>query len=58
MRRAWIAGAALLALINPLAALVPLIDTGGTEEGSDTCAQLLASARQLAREKAAAQRKP
>ncbi len=53
-----LAGAALLALINPLAALVPLVDTGGTEDGSDTCAQLLASARQVAREKAATQRKP
>ncbi|MBC7956395.1 MAG: AsmA family protein [Cytophagales bacterium] len=47
-----LAGAVLLALLNPLAALVPLVDTGGAEEGGDTCAQLLARARQAARDKA------
>jgi uncharacterized protein involved in outer membrane biogenesis len=53
-----LAGAVLLALVNPLAAIVPLVDTGGSNEGNDTCAQLLARAREAARDKAAAQRKP
>lgn len=53
-----LAGAVLLALLNPLAALVPLVDTGGTDESGDTCAKLLANARQAAREKAEQPRKP
>jgi len=44
-------GAVLLALINPLAALVPLLDAGGSEAGADNCAQLLERARQAARDK-------
>ena len=53
-------GAVLLALLNPLAALVPLVDSGGGEAGTDTCAQLIARARQAARDKAQASpdRKP
>ncbi|MBC7993537.1 MAG: AsmA family protein, partial [Rhizobacter sp.] len=47
-------GAVLLALINPLAALVPLLDRGGGEAGADNCAQLLERARQAARDKAQA----
>ncbi len=46
--------AVLLALINPLAALVPLLDRGGGETGADNCAQLLDRARQAARDKAQA----
>jgi AsmA family protein len=45
-----VAGAALLALINPLAALVPLLDKGENEDEGDTCAQLLARAQEAARE--------
>lgn len=53
-------GAVLLALLNPLAALVPLVDSGGGEAGTDTCAQLIARAKQAARDKAQAapDRKP
>ena len=47
-----LAGAVLLSLINPLAALVPLVDTGGNEGDADTCAQLLDRARQAGRDKA------
>jgi len=54
-----LAGAVLLSLINPLAALVPLVDTGGNEGDADTCAQLLDRARQAGRDKAPmAERKP
>jgi AsmA family protein len=45
-----IAGAALLALVNPLAAVVPLVDRGGDDDGADSCAQLLAKAKEAARE--------
>lgn len=53
-------GAVLLALLNPLAALVPLLDSGGGDTGADTCAQLLQRARQAARDKppASPERKP
>ena len=53
-------GAVLLALLNPLAALVPLLDSGGGDAGTDTCAQLIERARQAARDKAqtASDRKP
>ncbi len=44
-------GVVLLALLNPLAALVPLVDSGGGEAGADTCAQLIERARQAARDK-------
>jgi hypothetical protein len=47
-----VATAVVLSLLNPLAALVPLVDTGGADEGGDTCAQLLERARQAARVKA------
>jgi AsmA family protein len=47
-------GAVLLALLNPLAALVPLLDTGGSEASADNCAELLQRARQAARDKALA----
>jgi uncharacterized protein involved in outer membrane biogenesis len=44
-----IAGVALAALITPLAAVLPMLDKGEGEEGSDSCAQLLARAREAAR---------
>ncbi|MEO8153498.1 MAG: AsmA family protein [Rhizobacter sp.] len=47
----------LLALINPLAALIPLVDKGGGDEGADSCAQLLERARQAGRDKPAAPEK-
>lgn len=43
------AGAALLALVNPVAALLPLFDKG-EDDGSDSCNQLVARAREAARE--------
>ncbi len=49
-----VGGAVLLALINPLAALLPLVDKGnGDKDGEkdgDTCDQLLERARQVGRE--------
>lgn len=53
-----VAGAALLALINPLAALAPLFDKGEGEDGADNCAQLLARAREAARTGASPADKP
>ena len=44
-----VAGAALLALVNPVAALLPLFDKG-EDDGSDSCNQLVARAREAARE--------
>jgi uncharacterized protein involved in outer membrane biogenesis len=44
-----VAGAALLALANPIAAVLPLFDKGETDEG-DSCNQLVAKAREAARE--------
>jgi len=46
-----VAGAVLLGLLNPLAAIVPFVDTGGKDESADSCAQLLERARQAGREK-------
>lgn len=45
-----IAGAALLALVNPLATVIPLFDRGENEGEADSCAELLARARDAARE--------
>ncbi|MBX3618804.1 MAG: AsmA family protein [Rhizobacter sp.] len=55
-----LAGAVLLGLINPLAAIVPLIDKGDDGDGPDSCAQLLERARQASQggAAAAAARKP
>lgn len=54
-----VASAILLSLLTPLAALVPMVDTGGADEGSDSCAALLARARQAGGGKLpAAERKP
>lgn len=44
-----IAGAALLALVNPIAAVLPLFDKGENDEG-DSCNELVARAREAARE--------
>lgn len=44
-----VAGAALLALANPIAAVLPFFDKGENDEG-DSCNQLLAKAREAARE--------
>jgi uncharacterized protein involved in outer membrane biogenesis len=44
-----VAGAALLALVNPIAAVLPLLDKGENEEG-DSCNALVARAREAARE--------
>lgn len=46
-----LAGAVLLGLINPLAAIVPFVDIGGKDDAADSCAQLLERARQAGREK-------
>ena len=46
-----VAGAVLLGLINPLAAIVPFVDIGGKDDAADSCAQLLERARQAGREK-------
>lgn len=43
-----VAGAALLALVNPIAALLPLFDRGENDEG-DSCNELVARAREAAR---------
>ena len=43
------AGAALLALVNPIAAVLPLFDRGENDEG-DSCNELVARAREAARE--------
>jgi hypothetical protein len=40
----------LLALVNPLAALVPLVDGAANDDGADACARLLERARQAGRE--------
>ncbi|MET0336008.1 MAG: AsmA family protein, partial [Rhizobacter sp.] len=44
-----IAGVALAAFVAPLAAIVPLVDRGENDDGADSCAQLLAKAREAAR---------
>jgi uncharacterized protein involved in outer membrane biogenesis len=44
-----VAGAALLALVNPVAALLPLFDKGENDDG-DSCNELVARARKAARE--------
>lgn len=44
-----VAGAALLALANPVAAVLPLFDKGEGDEG-DSCNELVARAREAARE--------
>lgn len=44
-----LASAALLALVNPLAAVLPLFDKGEGDDGADTCGELLARAREAAR---------
>ncbi|MCR5883332.1 AsmA-like C-terminal region-containing protein [Rhizobacter sp. J219] len=43
-----VAGAALLALVNPIAAVLPLFDRGENDEG-DSCNELVARAREAAR---------
>jgi uncharacterized protein involved in outer membrane biogenesis len=53
-----LAGAVLLAVVSPFAALVPLVDKGKDDDSNATCAQLLARAREAAREKAEQPRKP
>jgi len=52
-----VAGAVLLGLLNPLAAIVPFVDTGDKDNKPDSCAQLLERARQAAREKLGEQAK-
>ncbi|HEY0817303.1 MAG TPA: AsmA family protein [Rhizobacter sp.] len=44
-----VAGAALLALVNPVAAVLPLFDKGENDE-ADSCNELVARAREAARE--------
>lgn len=44
-----VAGAALLALVNPIATVLPLFDKGENDEG-DSCHELVARAREAARE--------
>lgn len=44
-----VAGAALLALVNPIAAVLPLFDKG-EDDDADSCNQLVARAREAARE--------
>lgn len=44
-----VAGAALLALVNPIAAVLPLLDKG-EDDDSDSCNQLVARAREAARQ--------
>jgi uncharacterized protein involved in outer membrane biogenesis len=43
------AGAVLLSLVNPLAALVPFIDPGSGDSDTDSCSQTLQRARDAGR---------